>query len=133
MKSESRPCDPEGLRRLLDEGVPEPAAQSSSVTSTSASPAASRSRPRRGGEWWEDARRFVGRDGETGECPEAAFRDESGCQQDLFHEEEEPASRNEMDLEFLAPSDTPGSLGRFGPYEIKGVLGGRHGDRPPCP
>ncbi len=124
MKYESRPCDPDGLRRLLDESAAEPQLGELVRHLDECEPCRlSLERLAAGGQWWEDARRFVGREGETGECSEAAFGAGALRPADRFRNEAEPARRDEVELAFLAPSDIPGSLGRLGPYEIKDVLG----------
>ena len=124
MKLASVPCDPEGLRRLLNEDVPEPQrAQFLAHLDECETCRVALEGLAAGGEWWQDAKRFVGRKGETDECTEAAFGVDAPGQPVRFRNESDSALREDEDLGFLVPSYTPGSLGRFGPYEIKEVLG----------
>ncbi len=58
--------------------------------------------------WWVDLRRLGGRDGVGNGAGESA----SGG-----------AAAEDAPLGLLEPSDSPGSLGRLGPYEVAGVLG----------
>jgi serine/threonine protein kinase len=124
MKHKSQPCDREGLRRLLDEGVSDRRREELVAHLDECEPCRlALEGLAAGGEWWADAKQFVGRQGETGDCPGAAFGVGAPDQPGVFRKDDEPTVRDEVDLEFLAPSDTPGSLGRLGPYEIKGILG----------
>ncbi len=124
MKPESPPCDPDGLRRLLDEDVPEAhRAQLVGHLDECESCRLALEGLAAGREWWEDARRLVGRERETNDHPAAAFNAGALGHPVRFRDEDEPAHRDDLDLGFLAPSDVPGSVGRFGPYEITGVLG----------
>src|SRR5262245_8376432 len=55
---------------------------------------------------------------------------EQGCSAET--QGEPPSGAGAESLDFLAPSDAAGSLGRLGSYEISEVVG-RGGVEPPCP
>ena len=124
MKNQSRPCDHEGLRRLLDEGITEPRrAELVAHLDECQRCRLALEGLAAGREWWEDAKRFVGRQRETGDCPMPAFDVGATGHPAELRKDNEPGMRDEVDLKFLTPSDTPDSLGRLGPYEIKAILG----------
>jgi len=62
-----------------------------------------------GGRWWHEVRPFV--------RPES--REEAGMTTRAANAPES----SDPDLAFLSPPDEPGHLGRFGPYQVIGVLG----------
>jgi hypothetical protein len=62
-----------------------------------------------GGRWWNDVRPYV----------KPAAEEEPGIQTQAT-----PArTAEDPDLSFLSPPDQPGHVGRFGPYQVLGVLG----------
>jgi serine/threonine-protein kinase len=62
-----------------------------------------------GGRWWNEVRPFV----------QPGSEDEPGVQTQASPFEH----AEDSDLAFLSPPDQPGHIGRFGPYQILGVLG----------
>ena len=124
MKNEPRPCDTEELRQLLNDCVAEPRHAVLVAHLDECEPCRlALEGLAAGGEWWEDARRFVGRPGETGACPNHVLAVGPRSTPVGFRKDNERGTHDEVDLEFLAPSSVPGSLGRLGPYEIEGTLG----------
>ncbi|HEY2159426.1 MAG TPA: protein kinase [Isosphaeraceae bacterium] len=99
-------CDPDRLRRLLDDRLDD--AEQSAMGEHLASCDGCRhtlDRMAAGTRWWREARAFLAPDHEaTAAVPHA--------------------DRPETDpLDFLAPSDDPAHLGRIGPYEVVDVIG----------
>jgi serine/threonine protein kinase len=124
MKHVPPACDPEELRRLLKECVAEPRRAELLAHLDECEPCRlALEGLAAGDEWWEDARRFVGRHEETAACPDHVSAVEAHSAPVGFPEENSRGTPEEVSLAFLAPSGIPGSLGRLGPYEIKGALG----------
>jgi eukaryotic-like serine/threonine-protein kinase len=101
----SRPfhCDPEQLRRLLDDRLDEPE-QDELAAHLESCPGCRRTLDAMaaGTHWWSAARAFL--------APEPTSEGSKSL----------PADE---DLSFLAPSEDPTHLGRIGPYEIVEVIG----------
>jgi WD40 repeat protein len=101
----SRPfhCDPERLRRLLDDRLDEPE-QDELAAHLESCPGCRRTLDAMaaGTHWWSAARAFL--------APEATSEGSKSLSAD-------------DDLSFLAPSEDPTHLGRIGPYEIVEVIG----------
>ncbi len=62
-----------------------------------------------GGQWWSEVRPLV--------------RGEPIKEANILTEAGHVADSEESDLSFLTPPEQPGELGRFGPYQVLGVLG----------
>jgi serine/threonine-protein kinase len=62
-----------------------------------------------GGRWWNDVRPYVRPEGKD----DAGMRTQATAS----------VRSDDPDLSFLSPPDEPGHLGRFGPYQVVGVLG----------
>src|SRR5262245_35744399 len=67
---------------------------------------------------WADAPRYLGQPGPTREQPLRDLIDRLKSDPD-----DEPDGVAALPLDFLDPSDRPGSLGRLGPYEVLGEVG----------
>ncbi|SIO65153.1 Serine/threonine protein kinase [Singulisphaera sp. GP187] len=120
MRRGSSACDPEGLRWLLNGGVPEPRRAELIEHLDACAPCRSALEELAAGErWWEDARQFVGTGMESG--PNSGGHHRGGT---ILGDggSDAPGGAHEG-LDFLTPSASPGSLGCLGPYEILGVLG----------
>ncbi len=104
------PCDPDRLRRLLDDRLDE-AEQSEMAGHLAACDGCRRTLDRMaaGTRWWRDARAFLG------EAEPSPDHDATSAHPDR-PEADDP-------LDFLAPSDDPAHLGRIGPYEVVDVIG----------
>ena len=101
-------CDPERLRRLLDDRLDE-ADQSAMADHLASCESCRRTLDHMaaGTRWWREARAFLAPD----DAPTAAL-----------HPAEKPDPGPDA-VDFLAPSDDPAHLGRIGPYEVVEVIG----------
>lgn len=68
-------------------------------------------------DWWQDARDYLGSDAALRSAADSATADLS------LNSSEGAAENRNWSLEFLGPTDDPRMLGRFGGYEIAGVIG----------
>jgi len=109
-------CDPDRLRRLLDDRL-DGDEQAGLAGHLDACPSCRKSLDAlaAGTRWWAEARAFLGDDGATDAYP-ASSRSER-----TSHGTGTGTAPGEVD--FLAPSDEPGHLGRIGPYEVVEVIG----------
>ncbi|HEV3167883.1 MAG TPA: serine/threonine protein kinase, partial [Isosphaeraceae bacterium] len=103
MKTQLDPCDPDRLRLLAQDRLPEAAVAGLEQHLERCAPCR------------EALDRLVGDERCLG-----AVRRYLGAEPTEVYT---PDGSAEESLDFLAPSDWPDSLGRIGPYEVKGVLG----------
>jgi serine/threonine-protein kinase len=105
------PCDPERLRLLLEDSLPEPL-EDDLIDHLDACPACQQTIEYLAAErpWWEDLRRI----------PEAAVDVPLAT---LLPGEAGPTVSDSPYLGFLEPCDEPGCLGRLGPFTVTAFLG----------
>ncbi len=113
-------CDPDRLRRLLDDRL-DGDEQAGLAGHLDACPSCRKSLDAlaAGTRWWAEARAFLGDDGATDAYP-ASSRSERTSPGTRTGTRTGPAPG---EVDFLAPSDEPGHLGRIGPYEVVEVIG----------
>jgi eukaryotic-like serine/threonine-protein kinase len=100
-------CDENRLRSLLDDEMPElEQAELNDHLETCASCRRTLERLAAGSELWAGLRELAGATDHHGPSRPSG-----------------PSAERDHSLEFLAPSDTAGSLGRLGPYEVTELLG----------
>ena len=105
-------CDPERLRRLLDDRLDE--AEQSAMADHLASCEPCRKtldHMAAGTRWWREARAFLAPEEDPGHDATEAI-----------HPADRPDPHHDS-VDFLAPSDDPAHLGRIGPYEVVEVIG----------
>jgi WD40 repeat protein len=109
----SRPfdCDPNRLRRLLDDRLDDPdQAELADHLESCDDCRRTLDALAAGTRWWTDARDFLA------PGPTREFGDSKGAS-----DRRDPAESRSLD--FLAPSDDPSHIGRIGPYEVVEVIG----------
>ncbi|TMQ34877.1 MAG: serine/threonine protein kinase [Planctomycetota bacterium] len=110
MALHAKTCDPRRLDLFLHDRLPEDARHDLEAHLLMCPACRDRLDEMAGGtRWWDQVRKNLGGDG-AAESWETASLDW-------------PAPALSTDLDFLKPSDRPGSLGRLGPYEVLEVLG----------
>jgi serine/threonine-protein kinase len=110
MVSRHTPCDASRLRALLDASASEDGGSGDLAQHLEhCEKCRGELEAMAGGRWWEEVRPFV--------------RPEPGDEPGAPTQAGPAAATGDPELHFLAPPDRPGHLGRFGPYEVLGVLG----------
>ena len=120
MVAQSFRCDESRLKSFLDDELPEREhARIGDHLETCAACRRTLERLAAGSRLWDDLRHLGA---EQGPPTRAASR--AGATE-IFAKSPQggPAADLDRPLDFLAASDSPGSLGRLGPYEVTGVLG----------